>query len=233
MRNGAKIEPDRDDLPDWVYESVFELLDSAIQQAGPAIQYVAPAVQGEPVAYISHTSEGDILGWERQFDAPNHTTLYTTPQPTEHHPECGCCGQTDRCDDDCDAVVIGGHGAAEQKPTTCVGCEGAPVSENSPCAVCGQKSALDVPGLAEALEARRDDLRWMSLRHNYHNQTVEEADAAFPAQQSAPDITQLVKAMEMSVNYLNQSDDERIHSGSIAHNKMRDALAAYRKGGDI
>lgn len=41
----------------------------------------APAVQGEPVAYISHTSEGDILGWERRLDAPSHTTLYTAPQP--------------------------------------------------------------------------------------------------------------------------------------------------------
>ena len=38
-------------------------------------------VQEEPVAYISHTSEGDILGWERQFDAPSHTPLYAAPQP--------------------------------------------------------------------------------------------------------------------------------------------------------
>ena len=29
LRNGAKIEPDRDDLPDYVYESVFELLEMA------------------------------------------------------------------------------------------------------------------------------------------------------------------------------------------------------------
>ena len=35
----------------------------------------------EPVAYISHTSEGDILGWERQFDAPSHTPLYIAPHP--------------------------------------------------------------------------------------------------------------------------------------------------------
>lgn len=27
LRNGARIEPDRDDLPDLVYESVFELLE--------------------------------------------------------------------------------------------------------------------------------------------------------------------------------------------------------------
>ena len=69
MRNGARIEPGRDDLPDYVYESVFELLELA-----------APAVQGEPVAYISHTSEGDILGWERQFDAPSHTPLTAAQQ---------------------------------------------------------------------------------------------------------------------------------------------------------
>lgn len=36
LRNGARIEPDRDDLPDYVYESVFELMEMA-----------APAVQGE------------------------------------------------------------------------------------------------------------------------------------------------------------------------------------------
>ncbi|GGJ06170.1 hypothetical protein [Halopseudomonas pertucinogena] len=39
LRNGARIEPDRDDLPDWIYEAAFELLELA-----------APAVQGEPVA---------------------------------------------------------------------------------------------------------------------------------------------------------------------------------------
>lgn len=38
LRNGARIEPDQDDLPDWIYESAFELLELA-----------APAVQGEPV----------------------------------------------------------------------------------------------------------------------------------------------------------------------------------------
>lgn len=37
MRNGARIEPGHDDLPDYVYESVFELMEMA-----------APAVQGEP-----------------------------------------------------------------------------------------------------------------------------------------------------------------------------------------
>lgn len=46
----------------------------------------APAAQGEPAAYISHTSEGDILGWERQFDAPSHTPLYAAPQPAEQQP---------------------------------------------------------------------------------------------------------------------------------------------------
>lgn len=37
LRNGAVIPADRDDLPDYVYESVFELLEMA-----------APAVQREP-----------------------------------------------------------------------------------------------------------------------------------------------------------------------------------------
>lgn len=40
LRNGARIEPGRDDLPDYVYESVFELLEMT-----------APAVHGEPVDY--------------------------------------------------------------------------------------------------------------------------------------------------------------------------------------
>lgn len=62
LRNGARIEPDRDDLPDWVYESVFELLDSAIQQAGPAIQYVAPAIQ-----YAGPAVQGEPVGWQYRF----------------------------------------------------------------------------------------------------------------------------------------------------------------------
>lgn len=41
---------------------------------------------------------------------------------------------------------------ANQQPTSCVGCEGAPVPDNSPCSVCGQKSTSDVSVLIEALE---------------------------------------------------------------------------------
>ena len=33
----------------------------------------------EPVAYISHTSQGDVLDWEPQFDAPSHIKLYAFP----------------------------------------------------------------------------------------------------------------------------------------------------------
>lgn len=51
----------------------------------------------------------------------------------------------------------GGHPMAdkittEQQPTACVGCEGVPVPENSPCAVCGQKPSPDVTLLVESLE---------------------------------------------------------------------------------
>jgi hypothetical protein len=41
---------------------------------------------------------------------------------------------------------------ANQQPTSCVGCEGVPAPENSPCSVCGQKSTSDVSALVEALE---------------------------------------------------------------------------------
>lgn len=57
----------------------------------------APAVQGESAAYISHTSEGDILGWERQFDAPNHTALYAAPQPAEQQPVSHDWDDQDKC----------------------------------------------------------------------------------------------------------------------------------------
>jgi len=33
----------------------------------------------EPKAYISHTSQGDVLDWEPQFDAPSRTKLYALP----------------------------------------------------------------------------------------------------------------------------------------------------------
>lgn len=84
LRNGARIEPDRDDLPDWVYESVFELLDSVIQQAGPAIQYVAPAVQGELVAWATRL-------YNTAYHAGHHDTVeggYTHVYPQDmdiHH----------------------------------------------------------------------------------------------------------------------------------------------------
>lgn len=42
LRNGAHIEPGRDDLPDWVYESMFELLE----MGAPAVQQPAPDVAG-------------------------------------------------------------------------------------------------------------------------------------------------------------------------------------------
>lgn len=40
----------------------------------------APEVGGaEPVAFISHTREGDIFGRDKQFDAPRVTPLYAHP----------------------------------------------------------------------------------------------------------------------------------------------------------
>ena len=82
----------------------------------------APAVQGEPVAWQLRTPEGRVIlnkefpAWADAGYGYKITPLYTAPQPAEYQPECGCCGQTDQCDDDCDAVVIGGHRAAEQQP---------------------------------------------------------------------------------------------------------------------
>lgn len=57
--------------------------DDVLQLVDKARQYAAALQAAEPVAYISHASEGDILGWERQFDAPSHTPLYATPQPAK------------------------------------------------------------------------------------------------------------------------------------------------------
>lgn len=85
LRNGAAIPAERDDLPDWVYESVFELLDSVIQQAAPAIQYVAPAiqqagpdVQGEPVACVPDQAKNErqaTLSVDSERQAPDVEVL--------------------------------------------------------------------------------------------------------------------------------------------------------------
>lgn len=84
-----------------------------------AMLAATPAVQGEPVvwmySYIGgtavQTSKGRWTGkdWKSCWE---ETPLYTAPQPAEQ-PECGCCGQTVKCDDDCDAVVLR---KAEQQP---------------------------------------------------------------------------------------------------------------------
>lgn len=76
LRNGALIEPDRDDLPDYVYESVFELLEMG-----------APAVQGEPVAWQRvDRPERIVTKLYRRTVAEvdggvEFRPLYTTPQP--------------------------------------------------------------------------------------------------------------------------------------------------------
>lgn len=40
----------------------------------------------EPDAYISHTPEGDVLSYGRQWDALSHTPLYTALQVTALQP---------------------------------------------------------------------------------------------------------------------------------------------------
>lgn len=75
LRNGAHIEPSRDDLPDYVYESVFELLELA-----------APAVQGEPVGEVRFELGAPSYIFAELYSkslpvlAPG-TKLYTSPQP--------------------------------------------------------------------------------------------------------------------------------------------------------
>lgn len=79
LRNGARIEPDRDDLPDWIYESASELLELA-----------APAVQGEPAGVIR---ESDVMGIAPYADIwpwlEPGTKLYTAPQSAEQQPAPG------------------------------------------------------------------------------------------------------------------------------------------------
>lgn len=61
MRNGARIEPDRDDLPDYVYESVFELLEMAapaVQQPAPDVAHMADALEAV-VSYHAEVYDSD------------------------------------------------------------------------------------------------------------------------------------------------------------------------------
>lgn len=84
----------------------------------------APDVQGDPVAWIQRS----YLNLIRESNVALHNVvvrgsildgdgdvvpLFTAPQPAEQ-PECGCCGQTVKCDDDCDSVAIR---KVEQQPT--------------------------------------------------------------------------------------------------------------------
>ena len=80
VRNGAVIPAERDDLPDYVYESVFELLEMA-----------APAVQGEPVGEVRFelgapsSIFAELYSKSLPVLAPG-TKLYTAPQPAEQQP---------------------------------------------------------------------------------------------------------------------------------------------------
>lgn len=78
LRNGFKIAPGRDDLPDYVYESAFELLEMA-----------APAVQGEPVGWQFYQDGKWWHGDDRIKDHRKNTEeagfrvrdVYASPQP--------------------------------------------------------------------------------------------------------------------------------------------------------
>lgn len=85
LRNGFAIAPDRDDLPDWVYESTFELLEIAAAPpvsstvAGrtylsgpmtglpdfnfPAFNSAATVLRGEGLDVINPAEHGVIDGW--------------------------------------------------------------------------------------------------------------------------------------------------------------------------
>lgn len=95
----------------------------------------------------------DEQGWEVEY-----RLLYTAPQPTKQQPlpcqECGGDGAGGEHEEDC----------AMAQPAACVGCEGSPAPENSPCAVCGQQSATGVSALVEALEEISDPIRFMQER---------------------------------------------------------------------
>lgn len=97
------------DLNAWSVEIVLAAVD-------------APDVQGEPVAWQLHLPDGRVTlekaypSWAEGGDGYRISPLYAAPKPAEQRPECGCCGRTDKCDDDCDAVVIGSGHPAEQHP---------------------------------------------------------------------------------------------------------------------
>lgn len=67
----------------------------------------AHAMQGEPVGEAGSLpgAKGFTTAVFDSIKVPEGTKLYTALQPAEQ-PECGCCGQTVKCDDDCDAVVL-------------------------------------------------------------------------------------------------------------------------------
>lgn len=54
----------------------------------------------------------NTIALQTAFDIADDIAQYSYAPDVQGEPECGCCGQTVKCDDDCDAVVIGGN-----KPT--------------------------------------------------------------------------------------------------------------------
>ena len=67
-----------------VLKEMRDIADDKWEGVAPAvtIERWADAIEAamrEPKAYISHTSQGDVLDWKPQFDAPSITKLYALP----------------------------------------------------------------------------------------------------------------------------------------------------------
>lgn len=74
LRNGFRIEDGRDDLPDWVYEGAFELLEAV----------GASAVQGEPASHEWDEQDKCRRCGDRDWYAG---PICTPKQPAEQQPD--------------------------------------------------------------------------------------------------------------------------------------------------
>lgn len=167
----------------------------------------APAVQGEPVVSAGWAADAirdAHLEGQRSATGRYHS-LFRWNNSESH------------------AVflrLLSGSQPAEQKPVVCVGCEGAPKPENSPCAVCGQQPAPDVAGLVEAAEAALGEIE----------DIMQEAyNSAYPVCCGRPG-SECCGSPEPEW----EETDQRMMDRLAPHQKaLREALAAHRKGGDV
>lgn len=165
-----------------------------------------PAVQGEPVTAPQPSEQSACPvchGEGLRLNPLTEVPVLCANCNGGQQPECGCCGQTDRCDDDCEAVVIGGHRAAEQQPA----CASQSVKSDSQAALSAEseRQAPDVTQLVEALEQ------------------IERWDG-FPS----TDKTWEGSGEPVSYGAAFGSNGERDFMREVA----RRALAAHRKGGE-